>query len=96
MCLLSFVLFFYDGKSCKALFKLLIGGDVVGHLAVVELFICNHIEVAGAGQTEHDGLFFAGFLALERFVDRNADRVAGFGSRQNALNARKLLGSFKY
>ena len=48
------------GDAVKALLQVGVGGDVVGHLAVVELLVGHHVEVAGAGQTEDDGLFFAG------------------------------------
>lgn len=46
--------------AVKALLQVCIGGDVVGHLAVVELLIGHHVKVAGAGQAEDDGLFLAG------------------------------------
>ena len=63
------------GQGVQTLCQILVGGDVVGHLAVVELLIRDQIEVACTRQTEYDGLFLACFLALERFVDRDADRV---------------------
>ena len=53
-----------------------IGGDVVAHLAIVELLIGHHVKVAGAGQAKDDGLFLAGLLALEGFVDGGADGAA--------------------
>ena len=51
------------GQAGEACLQLLVGGDVVGHLAVVELLVGHHVEVAGAGQAEEDGLFLAGLLA---------------------------------
>ena len=74
------------GNAVKALLQVGIGGDVVAHLAVVELFIGHHIEIAGAGETEDDGLFLAGLLALKGFVDGGADGVAAFGGGQDALS----------
>lgn len=43
------------GKVCKTSLQFLVGGDVIGHLSVVEFLIGIHIEVAGAGQTEYNG-----------------------------------------
>ena len=53
-------------------------------------------QVAGTGQTEQDGLSFAGLLALERFVDCGADGVAGFRSRKNGLYLGELNCCVKY
>ena len=41
--------------------EFVVGRDAVGHLSVVELFVGDHIEVAGAGQTENDGCNFVVF-----------------------------------
>lgn len=48
-----------------AAFDILVDGDVVGHLAVVELPVGDHVEVAGAGESEDDVFGFAGFFANE-------------------------------
>lgn len=48
-----------------AAFDILVAGDVVGHLAVVELPVGDHVEVAGAGESEGDVLGFARFFANE-------------------------------
>ena len=61
-------------------------GDVVAHLAIVELLIGHHVKVAGAGQAKDDGLFLAGLLALEGLVDGGADGVAALGGGQDALS----------
>ena len=70
------------GNAVKALLQVGIGGDVVAHLAIVELLIGHHVKVAGAGQAKDDGLFLAGLLALEGLVDG----VAALGGRQDALS----------
>ena len=57
------------GDAVKALLQVGIGGDVVAHLAIVELLIGHHVKVAGAGQAKDDGLFLAGLPALEGLVD---------------------------
>ena len=57
------------GNAVKALLQVGIGGDVVAHLAIVELFVGHHVKVAGAGQAKDDSLFLAGLLALEGLVD---------------------------
>ena len=57
------------GDAVKALLQVGVGGDAVGHLAVVELLVGHHVEVAGAGETEDNGLCLAGLLALEGLVD---------------------------
>lgn len=74
------------GDAVKALLQVGIGGDVVAHLAIVELLIGHHIKVAGAGQAKDDGLFLAGLPALEGFVDGGADGVAALGGGQDALS----------
>ena len=84
------------GKLGEILLKLLVGGDVVVHLAVVELLVCHQIEVAGAGETEYDGLFLAGLLALESFIDSHLDGVAALGSGEDALYSCELLGCLEY
>ena len=74
------------GQLGEAGLQLGVGGDVVGHLAVVELLVGHHVEVAGAGEAEDDGLFLAGLPALEGFVDGGADGVAALGGGQDALS----------
>ena len=74
------------GNAVKALLQVGIGGDVVAHLAIVELLIGHHVKVAGAGQAKDDGLFLAGLLALEGLVDGGADGVAALGGGQDALS----------
>ena len=89
------VLFFHPRELGFIDGKLLIGGNVVGHFVLVEFFVGHHIEVAGAGQSEDDGLGFAGFLALQCLVDRHTDRVRRFGCRQNAFDPCEVFGGFK-
>ena len=74
------------GNAVKALLQAGIGGDVVAHLAIVELLVGNHVKVAGAGQAKDDGLFLAGLLALEGLVDGGADGAAALGGGQDALS----------
>ena len=74
------------GDAVKALLQVGIGGDVVAHLAIVELLVGHHVKVAGAGQAKDDGLFLAGLPALEGLVDGGADGVAALGGRQDALS----------
>ena len=57
------------GDAVKAPLQVGIGGDVVAHLAIVELLIGHHVKVAGAGQAKDDDLFLAGLPALEGLVD---------------------------
>ena len=52
------------GQIHKAFCQFLVGGLVVLHFSVVELFIGIHIKVARTGQTKDNGLFLAGFLTL--------------------------------
>ena len=59
---------------------------MVCHGAVVVLCVGHHVEVAGAGEAEDDGLFLAGLLALEGLVDGSADGVAALGGGQDALS----------
>ncbi len=82
-------------QGVKAGLQVRIGGDVVGHRLLHEGGIGRHIEIAGAGQAEQDGLFLAGFLALERFVDRHADRMGGFRRRQDGLHAANSTAASK-
>ena len=70
------------GNAVKALLQVGIGGDVVAHLAIVELLVGHHVKVAGAGQAKDDGFFLAGLLALEGLVDG----VAALGGGQDALS----------
>ena len=72
------------GNAVKAFLQVGIGGNVVAHLAIVELLIGH--QVAGTGQAKDDGLFLAGLLALEGLVDGGADGVAALGGRQDALS----------
>ena len=58
-----------------ALGDVFVGGDEVGHFAVVELPVGDHVEVAGAGEAEDDVFGFAGFFALEGLVDGGLDGV---------------------
>ena len=74
------------GDALQTLQNVLVGGDVVAHLAVVELLIGHQIEVAGAGETKEDGLFLAGLLALEGRAP-----LAGGGLRGDAFQP-LLLG----
>ena len=69
------------GDAVKALLQVGIGGDVVGHLAVVELLVGHHVKVAGAGQAKDDGLFLASLLALEGLVDGGAALGGGQDAR---------------
>ena len=62
----------------------------------MELLIGSHVEVAGAGQAENDGLGLAGLAALNGLVDGDADGVAGLRRGQDALDARKLLGRLEH
>ena len=73
-------------QLCDACGKLLVGRDNIGHFMIVELLIRNEIEVAGAGQSEDNGLLLPCFLALKRFVDGGADGVAALGGRQDAFS----------
>ena len=69
-------LFFGDiGQSLEADFQICIGRDIIRHFAVIKLFVCHHIEVACAGQTEYNGLFLAGFLAFQCFINCYANGV---------------------
>lgn len=74
------------GQGGKAGLQLGVSGDVIRHLAVVELLIGHHVKVAGAGQAKDDGLFLAGPLALEGLVAGGADGVAALGGGQDALS----------
>ena len=57
----------------------------------MEFLIGHHVKVAGAGQAEDDGLFLAGLLALERFVDGHPDGVAALRGGENTLNFLKMF-----
>ena len=71
--------------------QFLIRGNVVRHLSVVELFVGHHIKVSRTGQTEYDGLFLAGLLALQGFINGDLNGMGAFGSGEDALNACKIL-----
>ena len=73
-------------QGVEADLQILVGGDVVAHLAIVKLLIGHHFKVAGAGQAKDDGFFLAGLLALEGLVDGGADGVAALGGGQDALS----------
>ena len=83
------------GDAVKALLQVGVGGDAVGHLAVVELLVGHHVEVAGAGEAEDDSFCLARLLALESFVNGDADGVAALRGGQDALDAGKLLCCLK-
>lgn len=58
-CCCHIVFLFHAGdfrERGDALRKLGVGGDVVGHLAVVERLIGGHVKVAGAGIEQRRGL----------------------------------------
>ena len=74
------------GQLGEAGLQFCVSGDIVGHLAVVELLIGHHIEVAGAGEAKDNGFLFAGLLALEGLVDGGADGVAALWGGQDALS----------
>ena len=74
------------GDAVKALLQVGVGGDAVGHLAVVELLVGHYVEVAGAGEAEDDRFCLARLLALESFVDGDADGVAALRGGQDALS----------
>lgn len=82
---------FLRRNGIEADLQLFIGGNVVAHGAVVIRLVCCHIKVAGTGQTEQDGLSFAGLLALERFVDGHPDGVAALRGGENTLNFLKMF-----
>jgi hypothetical protein len=73
-----------------------VGGDVIGHRAVVELLVGLEIEIAGAGQAEEDRLRLAGLLAAQGLVDGDADGVAALGRGEDALDAGELLGGLEH
>lgn len=50
-------------QTCKSPLQLLIGGDMIGHFAVIEFLICYHIKISRACQTEKNGFFLACLLA---------------------------------
>ena len=84
------------GGLCQTVGDFLVGGNVVAHLAVVEPLVGVHIEVAGAGQAEDDGLFLAGFLALQGLIDGDPNGVAAFGGGQDALDAGEYENFYRY
>ncbi len=83
------------GEFFDALLNVLIGGDVVGHDAVVVLAVGDHVEVARAGEAEDDGLLLAGLPALDGLVDGHPDGVAGLGGGKDALHPGEHLGCLK-
>ena len=83
------------GQLVEAGLQFLVGGDVVGHLPVVEFLVGHHVEVARAGETKDDGLFLAGFDALFRLVNGDLDGVGAFRGGEDSLHPGEILGSFK-
>ena len=51
-------------KLCYRSCNLFIRRDVVAHLAVVVLLVCNKVKVTCSCKTEYDGLLLTGLLAL--------------------------------
>ena len=82
--------------AVKAFLQVGVGGNGIGHLAVMEFLIGHHVKVAGARQTEDDGLFLADLLALKRFVDGHPDGVAALRGGEDTLNAGELLSGLKH
>ena len=74
---------------------LLVGRDLIGHLAVVVFLVSDQVKVSGACQAKDDCLLFAGFFALKSFIDRNTDGMGTLGGGKNALDAGKLLRGFE-
>ena len=83
------------GQAGKALGQVVVGGDVVVHLPVVELLIGHHVKIAGAGEAEDNGLLLPGLFALEGLVDGHPDGVAGLGGGEDALHPGKVGGRLK-
>ena len=83
------------GEFFDALLNVLIGGNVVGHDAVVVLAVGDHVEVSGAGESEEDVFGLAGFFAFEGLVDGGLDGVCGFGGGEDAFDAGELFGGFE-
>ena len=73
------------GEFFDALLNVLIGGNVVGHDAVVVLAVGDHVEVSGAGESEEDVFGLAGFFAFEGLVDGGLDGVCGFGGGEEKV-----------
>ena len=73
-------------QLCDACGQLFVGRDGIGHLVVVELLVGDEIEIAGAGEAEDDSFRLARLLALESFVDGDADGVAALRGGQDALS----------
>src|SRR5256886_13831265 len=63
---------------------------VVLELAGQERLVGAEVEVAVAGEVEQDRPALAFFLAAERLIDRDSDRVSGLRRRDDALAAREL------
>ena len=78
-------------KRCNPFGQIFVRRDIVSHGSVVELLIGIKIEVAGTGKTEDNGLFLAGFFALEGFVNGDTDCMAALRRGQDSFNSRKLL-----
>src|SRR3989344_6999876 len=62
---------------------------VVLELTAEGFVVGGHVGMAVTGEIEEYGLACAGLLAGERLVDRGAQRMAGFGRRDDALGARE-------
>ena len=82
-------------QQIRAALDILVAGDEVSHFAVVELAVCDHIEVACAGEAEDDVFGFACFFAFEGFVDGGLDGVGGFGGGEDAFDAGEHLRGFE-
>ena len=81
-------------QLCQGGSDLLVGGDIVGHLPVVELLVGVEVKVAGAGEAEEDGFLLAGLLALEGLVmfPRRRPSRSRLSSKRQVLKLR--LSSF--
>ena len=73
--------------------KLFIGRNIVCHLSIVKLLICNHIKIAGSGKSKNDSLFFSGFFTFQRLVNGNTNRMRTLRCRKDSLYSCKLLCS---
>ena len=51
----------------------------------MEALISEHIEVAGSGQSEENGLLLTGLLALKSLVDGNSDGMGTLRCGKSAL-----------
>ena len=65
---------------------------MVDHLALVEGVVGLHVEVAGAGEAEQDGLGLPRLGAAARLLHGLVDGVRALGRGQDGLQARELHG----